>query len=226
MNGWSHDELERIGDAEELELASRRDDGTLRPYVTMWVVRADDNLYVRSAYGPDNPWYRRAKQSGIGRIRAGGIEHAVTFTEADETTNEEIDRAYDAKYDRYGPGIVASVTGAAAHPLTIQLRSQPNPTSGWQHARTERVARSGRAPSATHPLTPAMRHPSLRRPVIEVADRVVRDGSIARDSCQPLVNRWRVTGWIRPVHVDCGADANGATRPFRAPWMIGATFAT
>ena len=32
---WPQDELERIGDAEELQLASRRSDGGLRPYVTM-----------------------------------------------------------------------------------------------------------------------------------------------------------------------------------------------
>jgi hypothetical protein len=37
---WPRDELERVGDAEELQLASRRDDGSLRPYVTMWMVRA------------------------------------------------------------------------------------------------------------------------------------------------------------------------------------------
>jgi hypothetical protein len=41
----------------------------LRPYVTMWVVRANDELYVRSAYGPNNPWFRRAKASGAGRRR-------------------------------------------------------------------------------------------------------------------------------------------------------------
>jgi hypothetical protein len=39
---WPRDELERIGDAKELRLASRRPDGSLRPYVTMWVVRAGD----------------------------------------------------------------------------------------------------------------------------------------------------------------------------------------
>ena len=66
---WSQDELGRIGAAEEVGLASRRPDGSLRRYVTMWVVRAGDNLYVRSAYGPDNPWYRRATASGAGRIR-------------------------------------------------------------------------------------------------------------------------------------------------------------
>ena len=55
MTAWSSDELARIGGAEELHLASARPDGTLRPYVTMWVVWAGDDLYVRSAYGPDNP---------------------------------------------------------------------------------------------------------------------------------------------------------------------------
>jgi hypothetical protein len=79
MSTWTGDELGRIGAAEELQLASLRRDGTLRPYVTMWVVRAGDDLYVRSAFGPDNAWFRRAKASGAGRIRAGGLERDVTF---------------------------------------------------------------------------------------------------------------------------------------------------
>ena len=58
MTGWTEEELSRIGEANELQLASRRHDGALRPYVTMWAVRAGDELYVRSAYGPDNPWFR------------------------------------------------------------------------------------------------------------------------------------------------------------------------
>jgi hypothetical protein len=40
MTTWTDEELNRVGGAEELRLASRRGDGTLRPYVTMWVVRA------------------------------------------------------------------------------------------------------------------------------------------------------------------------------------------
>ena len=70
MTAWTGEELGRIGEARELQLASERPDGTLRPYVTMWVVRAGDELYVRSAYGPGNPWFRRAKVSGAGRIRS------------------------------------------------------------------------------------------------------------------------------------------------------------
>jgi hypothetical protein len=60
MTAWTDDELTRVGGADELQITSRRPDGTLRPYVTIWVVRADDDLYVRSAYGKDNGWFRRA----------------------------------------------------------------------------------------------------------------------------------------------------------------------
>jgi hypothetical protein len=121
MTTWTDDELRRVGDAEELQLASRRNDGTLRPYVTMWVVRAGDAVYVRSAYGVDNPWYRRAKASGAGRVRAGGVERDVTFGEAAPDAHTAIDAAYHAKYDRYGPAIVGSVVGEKAVPVTIRL---------------------------------------------------------------------------------------------------------
>ena len=118
---WTSDELARIGDAEELELASRRPDGTLRPYVTMWVVRAGGELYVRSAHGPQNPWYVRAKASGTGRIRAGGIERDCTFGAAAPDAHPAVDAAYHAKYDRYGPAIVGSVVGPASKAVTIRL---------------------------------------------------------------------------------------------------------
>jgi hypothetical protein len=121
---WTEDELRRIGNADVLQLASTRPDGSLRPYVTMWVVRAGDELYVRSAHGPDNPWYRRAKASGRGRIRAGGLERAVTFGEAAAGVRASIDGAYHTKYDGYGPQIVGSVTGPHAEAVTIRLVPQ------------------------------------------------------------------------------------------------------
>ena len=63
--------------SDELQIASRRTDGTLRSFVTIWVVRSGDDIYVRSAYGTENPWYRRALASGRGRIKAGGVERDV-----------------------------------------------------------------------------------------------------------------------------------------------------
>lgn len=121
MAAWTSEELDRVGQAEELQLATRRRQGGLSRYVTMWVVRVGDDLYVRSAYGPDNPWYRRARAAGAGRVRADGVEHDVTFAGAGPVVQGDIDAAYHAKYDRYGTGIVGHVTGPDAHALTVRL---------------------------------------------------------------------------------------------------------
>jgi hypothetical protein len=124
MSRWTSQELDQIGGAEELQLTTARHDGTMRPYVTMWVVRAGDDLYVRSAYGPDNPWFRRAKASGTGRIRAGGLEQDVVFAEPNPDVHAAIDGAYHTKYDRYGPRIVSSVVGPEVEAVTIRLVSR------------------------------------------------------------------------------------------------------
>ena len=121
MTTWTTDELTRIGGATELKIASRRTDGSLRPYVTIWVVRAGDDLYVRSAYGPGNPWFVRARRSGSGRIRAGGVERDVTFAEPAADAHAAIDAAYHAKYDRYGANIVGTVVGPQVVATTIRL---------------------------------------------------------------------------------------------------------
>src|SRR5438552_2189554 len=98
MTAWTQDDLSRIGRAEELGVSSWRRDGTLRHYVTIWVVRVGDNLYVRTAAGMDNPWFVRAKASGRGRIRAGGIERDVTFEDGALDLAPDSHDAIDAAY--------------------------------------------------------------------------------------------------------------------------------
>jgi len=117
---WTPEELEKIGNAEELRLASQRPDGTLRPLVTIWVVRAGDDVYVRSAYGYENPWFQRALAAGHGRIHAGGVERDVTF---DPHPDEDaaVDAAYHAKYDRYGRAMVGTVVSPEATRSTLRL---------------------------------------------------------------------------------------------------------
>ena len=117
---WSADELERIGAAEELQLASRRPDGSLRPFVTIWVVRAGDDVYVRSAYGYENPWFQRALRAGRGRIQAGGVERDVTFEPRPEA-DAAIDIAFHAKYDRYGRAMVGTVVSSEAVRSTLKV---------------------------------------------------------------------------------------------------------
>jgi hypothetical protein len=121
VSAWTDQELERIGDAKEVRLVSRRVDGSLRPFTTMWVVRVGDDLYVRSAGGPGRPWYRHAMASRIGRVRERDVEADVEFADAASWAYNEIDAQYHAKYDRFGPNIVGHVTGPAAHPVTIHL---------------------------------------------------------------------------------------------------------
>ena len=44
MTHWNDADLAKVGAAEELDLESERADGTLRDPVTMWVVRAGDQI--------------------------------------------------------------------------------------------------------------------------------------------------------------------------------------
>ena len=123
-NPFTPDELERVGAAEELRISSVRPDGTDRPFVTIWAVRAGDHIYIRSAYGTGNPWFRRAVASGRGRIKAGGVEREVSFAriDADDTVVQQaVDAAFHAKYDRHGPAIVGTVVGPVSHQATLRL---------------------------------------------------------------------------------------------------------
>jgi hypothetical protein len=121
MTPWSLHELERIGDADEVQIASRRTDGSLRPYATIWAVRLDRGIYVRSAYGPDNGWYRRARSSSEGRMRAGGVERDVQFEVPEPEVAAAVSAAYHAKYERYGAGMVGTVVSDEAERSTLRL---------------------------------------------------------------------------------------------------------
>jgi hypothetical protein len=128
---WDRTELEQVGTATELELAVRRTDGTLSRFTVMWVVRVGTSPYVRSAYGPDSAWYRRAIRYGRGRIRAGGVERDVVLEHLapDDHVHGEIDASFRAKYDQYGSRIVDTVVGPDAATVTLRLDPAPPPLS-------------------------------------------------------------------------------------------------
>jgi hypothetical protein len=121
MTAWTTEDLTTIHGTDELQISSRRPDGTLRPYVTIWVVRAGDDVYVRSALGPENGWFRRAKASGAGHIRVGGLERDVTFADAPAQVHDDLDRAYHTKYDQYGAAVVNPVVGDVAAQATLRV---------------------------------------------------------------------------------------------------------
>ncbi len=123
MTEWKREELNKIGTAEELEIASLRRDGTLRKPTTIWVVRVGDDLYVRSAYGPTSAWFRGVQVRHEGRIRAGGVEKDVSFGDAgaEPNLNDQIDTAYRTKYRRYEETYVKPVVSPEVRSTTIKL---------------------------------------------------------------------------------------------------------
>jgi hypothetical protein len=123
VTGWTPDEVERIAAADELELASTRRDGSVRKSVTIWVVRAGDDLYVRSVYGRRSAWFRGVQECHEGRIHAGGVDKDVRFVEvgADEPVNDEIDGAYRTKYQRYPNQYVDPTVSPEARAATVLL---------------------------------------------------------------------------------------------------------
>ncbi len=120
MSRWTSDELDRVGGAEELEIASVRRDGTLRRPVTIWVVRQGDDLYVRSVNGRTSSWFRGAQARHEAHIEAGGVDKDVLLVETDDL-NDEIDAAYRSKYHRYAESIVGSIVSPEARAATLKL---------------------------------------------------------------------------------------------------------
>jgi len=119
---WTRAELDRIANAEELQIASLRNDGTLRKPVTIWVVRVGDDLYVRSVYGHSSGWYCGTQIRHEGHIRAGGVDKDVTFVEeTDDCIHEQIEAAYRTKYRRYAASIVNTTLTPEARAATLKL---------------------------------------------------------------------------------------------------------
>lgn len=121
MSTWTVDELKKVGEADELQIASYRADGSLRPYVTIWVVRSGDEIYVRSAYGYENGWFRRARTSDTGCIKAGGVERNVTFVEPGPEVADAVTAVYHSKYDHYGQQYVGPCVDTEAVRSTLRL---------------------------------------------------------------------------------------------------------
>lgn len=121
MSRWTEDELQCVGDARELHIQTARPDGTVRNPIPIWHVRVGSDIFVRSAHGPDNGWFRRATQTGVGRITSGGVERNVCFEPASDDLAAEITATYHAKYDQFGPGPVGAVTGDDVLATTLRV---------------------------------------------------------------------------------------------------------
>jgi hypothetical protein len=118
---WSEHELALIGGSGELDIAVIRADGTLRRWTPIWVVRANDRVYVRTWYRRDTGWFGAALRSRRARIRVPGLEAGVVVTDVGEGAaglRESVDAAYRSKYGDTGS---TSMVEAAAAATTLRL---------------------------------------------------------------------------------------------------------
>ncbi|HEV8716335.1 MAG TPA: DUF2255 family protein [Roseiflexaceae bacterium] len=153
MTTWASAELTSIGAVEELQIAPRRRDGTLRNPVIIWVVRHRDDLYVRSGYGNTAAWYRGTQVRHEGHIWAGGIEKDVSFVEEpDPTLNDALDAVYRTKYGHYEARFVNTIVSPEARAATLKL--VPRSTPRWIVASTTLTPRP-RTATATVRLSSA-----------------------------------------------------------------------
>jgi hypothetical protein len=130
MTTWTSNELDKIGTAEELQIASLRRDGTLRKPVTIWVVRLGNDLYIRSVNGRTSAWFRGTQQCHEGHIQAGGVDKDVAFEEVvDNGIIDQIDDAYRTKYHKYAPHYVDPLMVPEARSATIKLIPQASQTA-------------------------------------------------------------------------------------------------
>ena len=118
---WPAEDLRRLDDAVEFEIAVRRSDGSLARWVPIWVVCAGGRVYVRTWHRRQTDWYGRALRSRQARIRVPGLEAEVTIEDlgdASSTITAEVDAAYRTKY---GPGGAESMVTSDAAASTLEL---------------------------------------------------------------------------------------------------------
>mgnify|MGYP000967724021 CR=1 FL=1 len=121
MPDWSADELAKIGEAIELEIAPRRNDGTTWAPVPIWVVRVGNDLYIRSVYGRTAGWFRHALLRHEGHIRAGGIDRDVRFDEVGREMDDALDAQYRSKYRSFAAEHVDTTVTDEAKGATLRL---------------------------------------------------------------------------------------------------------
>ena len=91
MVDWNPTELERIATTREIEVSSLREDGALTKPVTIWCVRVEGELYIRSVRGDAGGWYKDAEGRHEGRIEADSTAVDVTFEDLPHYPSNPVD---------------------------------------------------------------------------------------------------------------------------------------
>ncbi|WP_430949504.1 DUF2255 family protein [Rhodococcus sp. 24CO] len=120
MAGWSEDQVAAIANPQEVHVATRRADGSLRKPTIIWIVGDGDRLFIRSTNGRPAAWFKGAIATGTGQIISGGSAYDVKFVEADDADLPLVDSAYRKKYRQY-PSIVDHLVESGPRSATLEV---------------------------------------------------------------------------------------------------------
>ena len=111
MAGFDTSQLARIDRALEVEIETWAATGAPSHRVIIWVVTADDEVYVRSVNGPRGRWYRELMATNEAVLHVMGERIAVHAESA--ATAEAIERCSRALERKYAtdPVIAIDVAG-------------------------------------------------------------------------------------------------------------------
>ncbi|GLI27035.1 hypothetical protein ARHIZOSPH14_12770 [Agromyces rhizosphaerae] len=119
MPTWTPDELDSLDRTQEIRVAGRKQDGSLRTLTIVWHVVVDGALYVRSYKGADGQWYKGVLRNLAGAVSWGGQTRDVTYI-PDDAHDEDVDAAYFAKYGDTGPTRAMVAPSAVATTLRVE----------------------------------------------------------------------------------------------------------
>ncbi|TCC54229.1 DUF2255 family protein [Kribbella pittospori] len=118
MSNWTAEELHKLDRIDEIRVAGRRKDNSLRTLTIVWHVVVDGSLYVRSVRGSEGSWYKGVVRHHEGAISWDGTTREVNFI-PDDSVDDQLDTAY---LDKYGNGPdTRAIINATAKATTLRL---------------------------------------------------------------------------------------------------------
>jgi hypothetical protein len=121
MSTWTPQTAQTITGPQEVQVVTRRQDGTLRRPRIIWIVGDGDRVFIRSTNGRTADWFRAATATGSGQVIARGTTYDVVFTEVTGDADlARVDAGYRRKYGQY-PSIVDHLEGPEPRAATLEV---------------------------------------------------------------------------------------------------------
>lgn len=120
INKFETEELNRIIKSDDLKISPFHEDGkTYGTPTWIWAVKVNDQLYIRAYNGTRSKWYNAAIKQKAGKIHTAGMVKDVVFETVSSDLDNQIDDAYNEKYN--GSPYLLPMINERAKSATIRI---------------------------------------------------------------------------------------------------------